>query len=172
MVTVWLLWFNRYCPKLQLWMLKAIQKDLTSISHHIIVIRKILYPFLHFRLLEAEINTICSPHTGESSIKCYWMNWKVWWGKWKKNSTFRVLAATLDLHFCFYHRGFPMDRKASTESSRLPTGRLELHTPVWMRRWFFRFPAVVNCLPQLDSGHIKGFSPLWVLMCTFSLCST
>lgn len=90
----------------------------------------------------------------------------------QRNSTFRVLATALDLHFYFHLRAFPRDRQASTGTSRLPIGMLGLHAPVWMRRWFFRFPAVVNCLPQLDSGHTKGFSPLWVLMCTFSLCST
>lgn len=79
----------------------------------------------------------------------------------EKNSTFRVLATTLDLHFHFYLRAFPKGGQANPgPSGRLPAGMLGLHTPVWMRKWFFRFPAVVNCLPQLDSGHIKGFSPL------------
>lgn len=38
-------------------------------------------------------------------------------------------------------------------------------------RWFFRFPAMVNYLPQLGSGHRKDFY-LWVLMCTVIFCST
>lgn len=65
---------------------------------------------------------------------------------------------------------FMEDPKPSPGISQRPAAASS--SPVCMRLWFFRFPAVVNFFPQFFSLQMKGFSPLWVLMWTCSLCST